>query len=172
MKINLANIKKARNLLNKRECVAIPTETVYGIAGNAYSDTACKKIFRLKKRPMNNPLIIHYYDLKKLKDILKSVENKYNKLKIDHDKNIILIKDLNNQIDELNKNYFAIEKIQKTILNQNQKLKKDNKSLLANNLKLNENISNLEMRIDEQNIEIDLYLKEIKDLNDKSHHGG
>ena len=51
MKINLANIKKARNLLNKRECVAIPTETVYGIAGNAYSDTACKKIFRLKKRP-------------------------------------------------------------------------------------------------------------------------
>ena len=68
MKINLANIKKARNLLNKRECVAIPTETVYGIAGNAYSDTACKKIFRLKKRPINNPLIIHYYDLKKLKD--------------------------------------------------------------------------------------------------------
>ncbi len=68
MKINLVNIKKARNLLNKRECVAIPTETVYGIAGNAYSDSACKKIFRLKKRPMNNPLIIHYYDLKKLKD--------------------------------------------------------------------------------------------------------
>ena len=68
MKINLANIKKAKNLLNKRECVAIPTETVYGIAANAYSDTACKKIFKLKKRPTNNPLIIHYYDLKKLKD--------------------------------------------------------------------------------------------------------
>ena len=49
MKINLANIKKARNLLNKRECVAIPTETVYGIAGNAYSDIACKKIFRFSK---------------------------------------------------------------------------------------------------------------------------
>ncbi len=67
MKINLANIKKARKLLNNRECIAIPTETVYGIAGNAYSDTACKKIFKLKKRPMNNPLIIHYYDLKKLR---------------------------------------------------------------------------------------------------------
>ena len=67
MKINLSNIKKAKNLLNKRECVAIPTETVYGIAGNAYSDTACKKIFRLKKRPTNNPLIVHYYNLKKLK---------------------------------------------------------------------------------------------------------
>ncbi len=68
MKINLANIKKAENLLKKRECVAIPTETVYGIAGNAYSDTACKKIFRIKKRPANNPLIIHYYNLKKLKN--------------------------------------------------------------------------------------------------------
>ena len=68
MKINLANIKKARNLLNKRECVAIPTETVYGIAGNAYSDTACKKIFKLKKRPKNNPLIIHYYNLNRLKN--------------------------------------------------------------------------------------------------------
>ena len=67
MKINLANIKKAKNLLNKSECVAIPTETVYGLAGNAYSDQACKKIFRLKKRPKNNPLIVHYYDLKKVK---------------------------------------------------------------------------------------------------------
>ena len=68
MKINLANIKKAKNLLNKRECIAIPTETVYGIAGNAYSDVACKKIFRLKKRPADNPLIVHYYDLEKLKN--------------------------------------------------------------------------------------------------------
>ena len=67
MKINLANIKKAKKLLNKRECVAIPTETVYGIGGNAYSDTACKRIFKLKKRPKNNPLIVHYYNLKNLK---------------------------------------------------------------------------------------------------------
>ena len=55
MKINLANIKKALKLLNLGECVAIPTETVYGLAGNAYSDRACKKIFKLKKRPKNNP---------------------------------------------------------------------------------------------------------------------
>ncbi len=68
MKINLANIKKAQKLLNKSECVAIPTETVYGLAGNAYSNAACRKIFRLKKRPRSNPLIVHYYnnsDLKK-----------------------------------------------------------------------------------------------------------
>ena len=64
MKTNLANIKKAKKLLNMGECVAIPTETVYGLAGNAYSDNACKKIFKLKKRPKNNPLIVHYYNLK------------------------------------------------------------------------------------------------------------
>jgi len=62
MKINLANIKKAKKLLNKSECVAIPTETVYGLAGNAYCDSACKKIFKLKKRPKNNPLIVHYFN--------------------------------------------------------------------------------------------------------------
>ena len=67
MKINLANIKKAKNLLNKSECIAIPTETVYGLAGNAYSDRACKKIFKLKKRPKNNPLIVHYYNFRELK---------------------------------------------------------------------------------------------------------
>ena len=48
MKINLSNIKKAKNLLFNSECIAIPTETVYGLAGNAYSDKACKKIFILK----------------------------------------------------------------------------------------------------------------------------
>ena len=67
MRINLANIKKAQKLLNMNECVAIPTETVYGLAGNAYSDSACKKIFKLKKRPKNNPLIVHYYNYQKLR---------------------------------------------------------------------------------------------------------
>jgi len=67
MKINLANIKKAKKFLNLDECIAIPTETVYGLAGNAYSDKACKKIFKLKKRPKNNPLIVHYYDYQDLK---------------------------------------------------------------------------------------------------------
>ena len=67
MKINLANIKKAQKLLNKSECVAIPTETVYGLAANAYSDIACKKIYKLKKRPKNNPLIVHYLNNQILK---------------------------------------------------------------------------------------------------------
>tara|TARA_Y100000992_G_scaffold41718_1_gene23555 strand:+ start:158 stop:1090 length:933 start_codon:yes stop_codon:yes gene_type:complete len=67
MKINLANIKKAQKLLNKSECVAIPTETVYGLAANAYSNKACKKIYKLKKRPKNNPLIVHYLNYQILK---------------------------------------------------------------------------------------------------------
>ena len=67
MKINLANIKKAKKLLNKSECVAIPTETVYGLAANAYSSSAVKKIYKLKKRPKTNPLIVHYSNINKLK---------------------------------------------------------------------------------------------------------
>ena len=67
MKKNLSNIKKAIKHLNNNDCVAIPTETVYGLAGNAYSNTATNKIFKLKKRPKNNPLIVHYYNLSLLK---------------------------------------------------------------------------------------------------------
>lgn len=67
MKINLTNIKKAKKLLDKNECIALPTETVYGLAGNAYSNQACNKIYKLKKRPKNNPLIVHYHNLKNLK---------------------------------------------------------------------------------------------------------
>jgi len=82
MKINLANIKKAKKILNINECIAIPTETVYGLAGNAYSDKACKKIFNLKKRPKNNPLIVHYFndqDLEKDCNINKNFLKLYKK---------------------------------------------------------------------------------------------
>ena len=68
MKSIQSNIKKAKKYLDKNGCVAVPSETVYGLAGNAYSDTAVKKIFNLKKRPSNNPLIVHYHDISKLKD--------------------------------------------------------------------------------------------------------
>ena len=68
MKSIQSNIKKAKKYLDKNDCVAVPTETVYGLAGNAYSNIAVKKIFNLKKRPKNNPLIVHYLDVNKLKD--------------------------------------------------------------------------------------------------------
>ena len=67
MKNNLSNIKKSKYYLNKNECVGIPTETVYGLAANAYSSKATSKIFKLKKRPKQNPLIVHYIYLKMLK---------------------------------------------------------------------------------------------------------
>jgi L-threonylcarbamoyladenylate synthase len=68
MKSIQSNIKKAIKYLDKNHCVAVPTETVYGLAANAYSDLSVKRIFRLKKRPMNNPLIVHYLDINKLKE--------------------------------------------------------------------------------------------------------
>ena len=67
MNNNLANIKKSIFFLNKNECVAIPTETVYGLAANAYSSKSVKKIYSLKKRPRNNPSIVHYSNLNQLK---------------------------------------------------------------------------------------------------------
>ncbi len=67
MKNNLSNIKKAIKYLDKNQCIAIPTETVYGLAANAYSSVATEKIYKLKKRPKKNPLIVHYFDLELLK---------------------------------------------------------------------------------------------------------
>ena len=66
MNNNLANIKKSISFLNKDDCVAIPTETVYGLAANAYSSKAVRKIYTLKRRPINSPSIIHYSSLNQL----------------------------------------------------------------------------------------------------------
>ena len=60
------NLSKAKRILKKNNVIAVPTETVYGLAGNSYSDSAVKKIYKLKKRPKKNPLIIHYYSIKNL----------------------------------------------------------------------------------------------------------
>ncbi len=67
MKNNLSNIKKCKYYLDKNECVGIPTETVYGLAANAYSKKATSKIFKLKNRPKKNPLIVHYFNIEMLK---------------------------------------------------------------------------------------------------------
>ncbi len=70
---NKKTLTKTLRYLNKGEIAGLPTETVYGLAGNAYSSKAIKKIFRLKKRPKKNPLIIHYYDINSInKDVIIS----------------------------------------------------------------------------------------------------
>ncbi len=53
------DIQKAAELLNQGELVAIPTETVYGLAGNIFNKEAILKIYKLKQRPLFNPLIVH-----------------------------------------------------------------------------------------------------------------
>ena len=71
MKNNYSNIfpftgkilNKTIKVLNKKGIESLPTETVYGLAGNAYSKMAISKIFKLKRRPKVNPLIIHYFDI-------------------------------------------------------------------------------------------------------------
>ncbi len=55
-------IEKAIELLKAGEIVALPTETVYGLAGDAGNDTAVAKIYAAKGRPSFNPLIVHVYD--------------------------------------------------------------------------------------------------------------
>ena len=66
-KPNNINLRKAKNIIKNNNIIGLPTETVYGLAGNAYSDEAVEKIFKLKKRPKFNPLIVHFKSLKELK---------------------------------------------------------------------------------------------------------
>ncbi|MBA1338737.1 MAG: L-threonylcarbamoyladenylate synthase [Pelagibacterales bacterium] len=67
-KPNLGNIKKAKKNLENNNVIGIPTETVYGLGGNAYSNKAVQKIFKLKKRSNLNPLIIHFKNASSLKN--------------------------------------------------------------------------------------------------------
>ncbi len=102
----------------------------------------------------------------------KALQDKFTKLNIENDKNISIIKILNTKIDELSNNILLVDKNINKIEVENQKLQKDNKSYVVKNSKLENNISNLKEKILKQKIEIDSYLKQIKDLKDKSHHGG
>ena len=78
-KVNNNNLSKAINHLKAKELVGVPTETVYGLAGNAYSSKSVKKIYLLKKKPIKNPIIIHSYGLEQLK---KDVELNVNFFKL------------------------------------------------------------------------------------------
>lgn len=70
------DIHKAKNILEQDNLVAIPTETVYGLAGNAFSETAIKKIFETKNRPLFNPLIVHIHSKDLLDDLTEKVPQK------------------------------------------------------------------------------------------------
>ncbi len=76
MLIISTDINKAIQILNQNDLVAIPTETVYGLAGNIYSEKAIQKIFELKKRPHFNPLIVHVGSLQQLDLLVEDIPEK------------------------------------------------------------------------------------------------
>ncbi|WP_338359773.1 L-threonylcarbamoyladenylate synthase [Yeosuana marina] len=76
MTIISKDIVKAIEILNNDDVVAIPTETVYGLAGNIYSEKAIKKIFQVKQRPLFNPLIVHIHSIEKIHDIVSEFPDK------------------------------------------------------------------------------------------------
>lgn len=80
MSIISKDISKAVALLNAEEIVAIPTETVYGLAGNIYSEKAIASIFETKKRPFFNPLIVHIPSTEYLSNIVDHIPEKAKRL--------------------------------------------------------------------------------------------
>lgn len=83
MTIISQDIYQAARLLLKEEVVAIPTETVYGLAGNIYSEKAIKKIFEVKQRPRFNPLIVHCHLTEQVEEIVNEFPAKA-KMLADH----------------------------------------------------------------------------------------
>ena len=73
-------IQAAVAALQNNEIVAMPTETVYGLAGNAYSEVAVQKIFALKNRPHYNPLIVHIKSANYLGQVAKNIPAVANQL--------------------------------------------------------------------------------------------
>ncbi|MEZ5009548.1 MAG: L-threonylcarbamoyladenylate synthase [Chitinophagales bacterium] len=67
------DLNKAKKALDQNNIIAIPTETVYGLAGNAFNEEAVKKIFALKNRPFYNPLIVHIKSAKYLTEVARDI---------------------------------------------------------------------------------------------------
>jgi len=76
MSIISKDIKKAVQLLTNEQLVAIPTETVYGLAGNIFSEKAINSIFSTKKRPFFNPLIVHIPSVEFLENVVTHIPKK------------------------------------------------------------------------------------------------
>ena len=74
------SVALAARLLQQGELVALPTETVYGIAADARNGEAVKKIFEAKGRPQDNPLIVHICGMEMLNGIVSEVPERAKKL--------------------------------------------------------------------------------------------
>ena len=71
-----AALSQAKELILNGEVVAIPTETVYGLAANALDENAVKKIYAAKGRPSDNPLIVHISELSQLERLVTEIPEK------------------------------------------------------------------------------------------------
>ena len=69
------SVKQASEILRSGGIVAVPTETVYGLAASAYSDDAIKRVFEAKGRPQDNPLIVHISSLEMLNDVARNISD-------------------------------------------------------------------------------------------------
>ena len=67
------DIAKAKYILENGGLVAVPTETVYGLAANGLNAKAVAKVFEAKKRPSFNPLILHMNSIQTAKEIVESI---------------------------------------------------------------------------------------------------
>ena len=68
-----SDITRAKAYLEQGALVAIPTETVYGLAANGTSKTAIQSIYTAKGRPSNNPLILHFPNLEKIRPFVDGI---------------------------------------------------------------------------------------------------
>ena len=73
LKFSAESAKKAAEILKRGGLVAIPTETVYGLAANALDENAVRKIFKAKGRPQDNPLIVHISGIEMLPPLVKNI---------------------------------------------------------------------------------------------------
>ena len=78
--MDLREMKRAGEILKKGGLVAFPTETVYGLGGDALDETAAHRIYEAKGRPSDNPLIVHIADMEHLDKIVKYVPESARKL--------------------------------------------------------------------------------------------
>ena len=74
--LNIEAIRKAGTILKEGGLVAFPTETVYGLGGNALDPEASMKIYAAKGRPSDNPLIVHIAEMGKLSEIAAEIPEK------------------------------------------------------------------------------------------------
>ncbi len=79
-KIDASLIKEAGEIIKSGGLVAFPTETVYGLGGDALNPESSKKIYAAKGRPSDNPLIVHIYRIEDLEKIVKNVSDEARKV--------------------------------------------------------------------------------------------